>query len=440
MKCEWCGRKIDGYSRVCPYCGRKVTKENGGITVIIITVSVLFIIVAACLEHEDAVRKEQEEMYGQRNPYLESRADITDDLIYRIANDKLDSLTINYQFTACYDVRRIRLAILHLEELSKAKNNVLTGGPPERYYDVIEEDIVYANPFKLAARRYGLEAVRFPVKFGPRVHSLACAFSGTEEISRLKWIEMEVLSNITDMDRMFAYSGIEHLNAEEWDTSAVTNMRGMFKNAEAFNQPLEAWDTSSVRDMRGMFSGAKVFNQPLASWDTSLVRDMSEMFENAEAFNQPLDSWDTSSVRDVSEMFSGAKVFNQPLASWDTSAVTNMRGMFKNDEAFNQPLDPWDTSSVRDMSGMFSGTKAFNQPLASWDTSLVRDMSEMFENAEVFNQPLKTWDTSSVWDMSRMFFGAKAFSQCIDNWNMERVRLKSDMFSDDAGSNRQVPD
>jgi surface protein len=50
----------------------------------------------------------------------------------------------------------------------------------------------------------------------------------------------------------------------EWDVSNVTNMNDMFAFAWSFNGDLSKWDVSNVTKQSGMFSGTKSF-----TWDLS---------------------------------------------------------------------------------------------------------------------------------------------------------------------------
>ena len=96
-----------------------------------------------------------------------------------------------------------------------------------------------------------------------------------------------------------------------WDVSNVTNMDELFAAESGFNEDLSGWDTSKVTDMSGMFIGASSFNQPVEAWDTSQVTDMSYMFQDAYSFDQPVEAWDTSKVTDMTYMFEGASSFKE---------------------------------------------------------------------------------------------------------------------------------
>lgn len=359
-----------------------------------------------------------------RNPVLNSPDDITEDLLKRIINNDLDSLTINYEFAYTYN-----------DEIESQKDR---SEPLEK------------NPFIRANRIKALRRIEFEVILTPAVHSLSHAF---ENMYRLEYVNIKDTSNITDMSCMFQddesfnqplndwdtskvtdmsemFYGCLVYNSpvSSWNTSNVTDMSDMFYDCCAFNQSLDTWDTSKVIKMSRMFHGCRAFNQPLDTWDTSKVADMSGMFMDAESFNQPVGSWNTSLVSDMTRMFKGAGTFNHPVGDWDTSRVIRMREMFRCAHSFNQPLDSWNTSHVTDMSFMFKGAVSFNQPLSSWNTSEVTSMTNMFYGAESFNQPLDGWDTSAVADMSHMFRMAKSFNQSVKCWNTASVRDFSGMF------------
>ena len=264
---------------------------------------------------------------------LNSPADITDELISKIIDNDINSLTINYEFTRCRNDNE------EMEDWEKFR--------------------LKNNPFWRANQQKALTNISFKVKLASNVHSLACAFYDMREL--------------------------EFVNLD--DTSNLTNMKGMFYSAISFNQPIGSWDTSSVKDMSWMFAWAESFNQPIGNWDTSKVTNMCAMFAGAKSFNQPIGNWNTSNVTNMKLMFYIAKSFNQPIGNWDTSKVTDMSEMFSNATSFNQPISNWDTSKVTDMSRMFCFARSFNQPIGNWDTSKVTDMKGMFEGADAYSHP-----------------------------------------------------
>lgn len=262
------------------------------------------------------------------------------------------------------------------------------------------------------------------------VTSLSYAFYACGKITTINKANEWILSSVTDMSYMFAYTNLFNDNISSWDTSNVTKMQGVFRSAIAFDQSIGNWNTSKVTDISTMLYAATKFNQSISNWDTSAVTDMSYVLGETKAFNQPIANWNTSNVTKMTGVFYNATAFNQPIESWDTSKVTDMLKMFQLTGAFNQPIGNWKTSKVTNMSYMFSDAKAFDQPIENWNTGSVTDMSYMFQLTKVFNQNIGTWDTSKVANMSGMFSQNKIFNKEIGNWNTGSVTTMAIMFYD----------
>ena len=284
MFCSNCGKEISISAKYCWNCGIKIdeikpNKTNSSIT------------------------------HDPLNPILNSPEDITDELIQRIINNSLESLTLNYQFTST----------------PIFENN---SDDDSRW----KKQQIITNPFTRANEITPLRRIEFEVVFTENVTSLSAMFYG---FKKLEYVNIKSVSHITDMS---------------W----------MFYNATVFNQNISNWDTSMVTDMSFLFYGAVAFNQPIGNWDTSKVTNMNSMFCYADSFNQPIGRWNTSEVTDMSFMFSSAVMFNQPIGKWNTSKVTNMSSMFNSAHSFNQPIGNWDTSNVTNMRIMFLGARSFN--------------------------------------------------------------------------------
>ena len=246
------------------------------------------------------------------------------------------------------------------------------------------------------------------------------------------------VSNVTNMDMMFAYMGYNMLvryssidfdqDLSNWNVSKVTSMNNMFAYCSNFDQPLDNWDVSNVEDMSFMFCGAKEFNQPLNSWNTSKVKNMRGMFQECEFFNQSLDKWDTSNVEDMSNMFIRAKRFNKPLNTWNINKVKDLSSMFAYCDAFNQNLNDWDVSNVTNMDSLFRQCDKLNQTFDKWDTSNVVNIEKTFFSCTKFNQPLNSWNVSNVENMDMMFYMAQSFNQPLDKWNTQKLITAAGLF------------
>ena len=227
MYCNKCGKEITDNSVFCNHCGAKIVKSRNASSYKILAIVIGAIALTGWYGY--TLYKD----YREKNPVLNSPADITDEIISRIMYNDIDSLTINYEFTRCNNDN---------------ENN-----------DDWEKSRLKSNPFWIANKQKDLTNIFFKVKLTPKVHSMACAFSSMKKL--------------------------EFVNIE--DTSNVTDMNGMFLGAESFNQPIGSWDTSRVTDMSEMFGGAKSFNQPIGNWDTSNVTNMSDMFRGADSYSYP---------------------------------------------------------------------------------------------------------------------------------------------------------
>ena len=92
------------------------------------------------------------------------------------------------------------------------------------------------------------------------------------------------VSNVTDMSRMFVYSGFNG-NISGWDVSNVTNMSYMFANS-FFNEDISGWDVSKVESMAGMFYNSN-FNGDISGWKVNPDCKMMDMFFNTPLKNNP---------------------------------------------------------------------------------------------------------------------------------------------------------
>ena len=139
---------------------------------------------------------------------------------------------------------------------------------------------------------------------------------------------------------------------------------------------IKDWNVSEITNMDNLFADEIKFNEDISGWDVSNVTSMSGMFENAQNFNQNISGWDVSKVTNMSDMFSGAKEFSQDISGWErkegiddatsTSTlknVTNMSGMFSNATSFHQDISNWNISNVTNMKYMFVGTRYYNSLL-----------------------------------------------------------------------------
>src|SRR5690606_23065684 len=84
-----------------------------------------------------------------------------------------------------------------------------------------------------------------------------------------------------------------------WNVSNVTNMEYMFADCDVFNGVVSDWDVSNVESMDVMFANCFAFNQPLNNWDVSNAKSMAAMFSQTHSFTQTLEDWNLSGIQSV---------------------------------------------------------------------------------------------------------------------------------------------
>lgn len=299
MYCKFCGKQIDDNSVFCSFCGSRLIDTSSEVKTIsqrenniqnhekeqssdkaskaiVIGSSVIAVIIFSYM-----LFQRSEIINAENNITLNSPADLTDEVIYRIATNDLDTLTINYEFTRCpKDKNELLFGSLwctatkecsadmeNWEKFRLERNPFWIAGKKYDFLERSKKSQVELDLDDTTSKLFGLDSIQnttikkfdFEIILSPKVHSLACAFADFRE---LQSINIKSTSNITDMS-------------------------GMFARAQSFNQPIGNWDTSSVTSMTGMFADAKSFNQPIGDWDTSKVTDMSDMFKGATSYSYP---------------------------------------------------------------------------------------------------------------------------------------------------------
>ena len=199
MYCLKCGKEISDGSVFCKYRGATLNdsgkKKSTGITAGLVILAGLsaFTGYQYCRE------------YRALNPVISSPDDITNELIKKIIDNSINSLTIDYEFTEC---------------------------PTPEKYDKWKKEQHRTNPFVRANSVQSLKRIEFEIKFTGKSNSLACAFY---ELSKLEFVNIQDTSNISSMERMFSFAESFNQPIGHWDTSNVTNMRGLFMAATSFN-------------------------------------------------------------------------------------------------------------------------------------------------------------------------------------------------------------
>ncbi len=92
-------------------------------------------------------------------------------------------------------------------------------------------------------------------------------------------------SSVTDMQAMFADSGLTELDLSSFDTSSVTNMEWMFEYCKKLTKlDVSSFDTSAITNMHYMFHDCSSLKElDLSSFDMSNVQHKDDMFDGCPA-------------------------------------------------------------------------------------------------------------------------------------------------------------
>ena len=116
------------------------------------------------------------------------------------------------------------------------------------------------------------------------------------------------------------------------DTSAITDMSLVFGEMLKIQDKdfdVSEWDVSNVTNMEGLFANCVKFNCDLSKWDVSNVENMYSMLTACENFKgKGIENWKVSNVENMVGMFYSCKKLNCDLSKWDVSKVKNKRSMF----------------------------------------------------------------------------------------------------------------
>ena len=244
--------------------------------------------------------------------------------------------------------------------------------------------------------------------------STAYWFSYLYDNESIKGLEYLDTSQVTTMERMFAYAlngqgESNTLDVSVLDTSNVTNMRGLFYGFYHVTGITfgGSFTTTKVTDMREMFQSCSgLTTLDLSTFDTSKVTTMAKMFDGCIGLTSlDLSSFDTSNVMDMCGMLFGCnKLQNLTLdESFATGSVTTMETMFAGCRSLQTIAFPatFVTTNVTNMSRMFDACSGLTTlDVSGFDTSKVTNMHQMFQGcSSLTTLDLSNFSTASATDL-----------------------------------------
>ena len=236
----------------------------------------------------------------------------------------------------------------------------------------------------------------------------------------------------------------ENANLNDVDVSAITDMTGVFYNLRGGwmkgntvtkgpgNIRIDEWNMSNVTNMDSMFAECHDFNCDISGWDLSNVTNMRYAFFKCWDWDaKGIDKWNLKKVTDLDHAFCmNRNITNENLSGWDVSNCTKFDSTFKGCDNFvGNGLESWNMSKAKSVCGMFAECNKLNFDVSKWDLRKCRDIRQVFANCGNMNlKPLEKWDISNAWYIDSLFWGQHDLELDLSGWDTSNVRTMYALF------------
>lgn len=362
----------------------------------------------------------REDLNSVRNIVINDPNEILGGIVPRLIRGEIDSITINYQLKAEFDVQNPEVCIrsnspfCNIKELKHITAKIILG----------------PNVISTAGLFFGCAALEnVPLIDTQNIIDMNRMFMGC---SSLKCIPQYNTTNCNNMSAMFC--GCSSLNTiPKLDTKNVWNFSYMFMNAVSLTK-IPVLDLSSAMSANSMFCGC-VSLTTVPMLDTSHITDMTRMFASCRSLAEtPM--LDFSAAHSLSEIFFNCPCCksNPVVNSYDELTQDIIMGIEQGtiktltiNYDINKKTSPFRRverkfrktltdirfkinigKNVKSLSYLFYGLKSLKTaPIIN--TSGVSDFSHMFEGcADLQHVPI--YNTEHATDLRRMFCGCSSLS------------------------------
>ena len=124
------------------------------------------------------------------------------------------------------------------------------------------------------------------------------------------------------------------------DVSSIDNMANLFENFNFTSTGVEIsdWNVSNVTNMESMFANSKGFNKNLNNWDVSNVTNMKKMFYNCEDLNQSFSNWKIQKDTLTNGMFTGCDKYKLPWFGFGSTYQIGIKRKSSNSNNIGTPV------------------------------------------------------------------------------------------------------
>ena len=251
-------------------------------------------------------------------------------------------------------------------------------------------------------------------------------------VTNIKTIVAQNNSNMTNMYMAFSgKSNLESIDFTGSDTSNVTTMEEAFRSTSKLKEVLghENFNTSNVTNMQYLFGYSGIESLDFSKWNTNNLENATQFIYGSSVKTVNISGWNLAklpnSESELQTLFGDGKARSvETIIARNLTGIKNsLKNAFKsNDNLETVDLTGIDTTNVTSMYMMFRACKKLNKidGLTSFNTSNVTDMSYVFDETAVNVLDLSSWNTSSVNNINFIFRNMKNLTTIYvsDKWDV----------------------
>jgi len=228
----------------------------------------------------------------------------------------------------------------------------------------------------------------------PALTTMEMTFSSTnfESLNLNKWMP-EKLEN---MYQTFLHSGVKNLDMSQWTTPNLITLQGTFMGTKNLTSlDLSKWNTSKVESMLQAFKDSGIQSLNATNWDFTSCGITEAMFANASSLKNITgeETWtNMGEIFRFEYMFDGCESLETlSVEDWDVSGAYysfGYKAMFRNCKSLTSiDVSNWTVTNVRVFDAMFQNCEKLPSiDITNWDIYYLANMDDMFNGCRSFTE------------------------------------------------------
>ena len=186
------------------------------------------------------------------------------------------------------------------------------------------------------------------------------SFGALKNCTTIQGLSKIDTSNCKSINAMFyGDTNLKNFDINDLNVSTITDYRWAFSRMNSITSlVLENWDVSNGENFDGMISECRnLENIKLGKWNTQKGKSFFAMFSDCTNLKEidGLENWDTSNFTDIGNMFYNCiSLTNINVSNWNTSNVIAGYKVFYNCSSLqNLNISNWNTTNMSNLSNIF---------------------------------------------------------------------------------------